>query len=64
MTMQLKVPDMACSACVNNITQAVQQLDAAAQVNADLDRKTVNVDTQESEQAVKQAISAAGYSVD
>lgn len=64
MTMQLKVPDMACSACVNNITQAVQQLDSAAQVNADLDRKTVNVDTQESEQAVKQAISAAGYSID
>lgn len=64
MTLQLKVPNMACSACVTTITQAVTTLDPAAKVEADPKTKLVNIDTQQPETAVKNAIVAAGYSVE
>ncbi|HIK55405.1 MAG TPA: heavy-metal-associated domain-containing protein [Synechococcales cyanobacterium M55_K2018_004] len=63
MTLQLTVPDMACSACAEAITKAVQAIDAAATVNADPKTKQVNIDTQASEAEVKAAITAAGYTV-
>lgn len=62
--MQLKVSDMACSACANTITQAVKQVDANAEVEADLTAKTVTIATQQPLEAIKQAIVAAGYTVD
>ncbi|MEO3706794.1 heavy-metal-associated domain-containing protein [Trichormus azollae] len=61
MTIKLTVPGMACSACANNITNAVKAIDANANVEADLKTKLVNVDTQASETAIKQALVAAGY---
>jgi copper chaperone len=61
MTLQLKVPDMACSACVETITKAVTAIDPVAQVDADLETKLVSVETQQSEAAVKSAIANAGY---
>ncbi|NET33079.1 MAG: heavy-metal-associated domain-containing protein [Cyanothece sp. SIO1E1] len=63
-TLQLKIPSMACAACTNTITKAVQRVDAGANVQADLATKWVRVETQASEQAVRQAIAAAGYPVD
>lgn len=63
MSIQFKVPSMACSACVDTITQAVKQVDASAAIAADPKTKVVQVDTQASEVAVKQAIEAAGYPV-
>ncbi|PZU95649.1 MAG: copper resistance protein CopZ [Leptolyngbya sp.] len=63
MTMQLTVPNLACSACVDTVTQAIQAIDAAAQVNADPKTKQVNVTTAASEAEIKQAIAAAGYTV-
>ncbi|MDC0831928.1 hypothetical protein CKA32_003173 [Geitlerinema sp. FC II] len=61
--LKLKVPDMACSACADTITKAVRQLDDSAKVEADLDQKTVAIETQQSEDAVKAAITEAGYSI-
>ncbi len=61
MTIKLTVPGMACSACANNITNAVKAIDANANVEADPKTKLVNVDTQASETAIKQALVAAGY---
>ncbi|WP_413173779.1 heavy-metal-associated domain-containing protein [Anabaena azotica] len=61
MTIQLTVPGMACSACANNITNAVKAVDANANVEADPKTKLVNVDTQASETAIKEALVAAGY---
>lgn len=61
MTLQLTVPNMACSACANNITNAVKTVDASADVQADPTTKLVNVDTQASEAAIKDALAAAGY---
>lgn len=64
MTLELKVSNMACSACANTITQAVIAIDPTAKVAADLKTKLVNIETQQSEVAVKAAIVSAGYTVD
>lgn len=63
MTLQLTVPDMACSACVNTITQAVTAIDPSAQIAADPKTKQVNIETQAAETAIKEAIVAAGYTI-
>lgn len=64
MSVQLKVSDMACSACANTITQAVKQVDAIAQVETDLTAKTVTIATDKPVEDIKQAIVAAGYTVE
>ena len=63
MTIELTVPDMACSACSQAITKAVTALDAAAKVSADPQTKQVSIDTQADAVAIKAAITAAGYTV-
>jgi copper chaperone len=63
MTLSFTVPNLACSACVEAVTQAIHTVDAAAQVSADPKTKQVNVTTESAESAVKQAIVAAGYTV-
>ncbi|WP_017298698.1 heavy-metal-associated domain-containing protein [Nodosilinea nodulosa] len=63
MALVFHVPDLACSACVDTVTKAIQSVDAAAQVSADPKTKQVNVDTAASEAAVKTAITNAGYTV-
>lgn len=39
MTIQLKVPRIACSACVNTVTKAIKTVDANATVDADTKKK-------------------------
>lgn len=63
MTLQLQVPNMACSGCVDTITQAIANLDPIAQVQTDLKSKLVTVTTEKSADSVKQAIISAGYQV-
>lgn len=63
MTLQLKVPNMACSACVKTITKAVTAIDPAAKVDADTKTKQVSIETQQSEAAIKKVMTAAGYPV-
>lgn len=63
MTLQLTVPNMACSACSDTITKAIKAIDPAATVQADTKTKLVNIDTQAAETAIKQAIVNAGYTV-
>ncbi|MFN6570081.1 heavy metal transporter [Nostoc minutum NIES-26] len=60
---QLTVPNMACSACGETITKAIQAVDTTAKVEADPKTKLVSVETQASETEVKEAIIAAGYSI-
>ncbi|MBR8832492.1 MAG: heavy-metal-associated domain-containing protein [Stigonema ocellatum SAG 48.90 = DSM 106950] len=62
MALQLKVPNMACSACSGTITKAIKAIDPNATVQADPKTKIVLVDTQESEIAIKEVITSAGYS--
>ncbi len=61
MALQLKVPKMACSTCVNTITTAVRTVDSKAIVQADPKSKLVSVETQASETAIKEAMASAGY---
>ena len=62
MTVQFKVPDMACDVCAKAITQAVLALDSQATVKADPQTKQVTIETQASESSVRDAIADAGYS--
>lgn len=61
MTLQLTVPKLSCSACVNTVTEAIQAIDPTATVQADTKTKQVNVHTQASAMAIKTAIADAGY---
>ncbi|PSB13347.1 heavy metal transporter [filamentous cyanobacterium CCP1] len=63
MTLQLTVPNMACSACSDTITKAVKAIDPAATVQADPKTKQVDVETQATETEIKQVITNAGYTV-
>ncbi|MBD2200363.1 MULTISPECIES: heavy-metal-associated domain-containing protein [Calothrix] len=63
MTLKLTVPNMACSTCANNITNALKAIDANANIQADPKTKLVSVDTQVSETAIREALAAAGYPV-
>ncbi|MBW4617066.1 MAG: heavy-metal-associated domain-containing protein [Desmonostoc vinosum HA7617-LM4] len=63
MTLQLKVPNMACSACGETITKAIQTVDPTATVQADPKTKLVNIETQALETAITEAITSAGYTV-
>lgn len=64
MTLQFKVPNMACSACSDTIAKAIQAVDPAANVQADPKTKLVNVETQAPETDVRAAVTAAGYTVE
>jgi copper chaperone len=63
MTLQLKVSNMACSACAETITEAIKAIDPLAVVQTDAKTKLVSIETQVSETAIKEAITTAGYSV-
>lgn len=57
------VEGMSCGHCVAAVTRAVQQVDAAANVQVDLSKQTVAVSSGASTDAVKAAIEQAGYPV-
>jgi copper chaperone len=63
MTLQLQVPNMACSACGEKIAKAIQAIDPMATVQADPKTKLVSVETQVTAAAIEQAITDAGYTV-
>jgi copper chaperone len=62
-TVDITVPDMACGACADAITQAVQTLDQTATVQADTATKRVIIQTTAVPEQVTAAITAAGYTV-
>ncbi|HEY9706869.1 MAG TPA: heavy-metal-associated domain-containing protein [Oculatellaceae cyanobacterium] len=64
MTLQLKVPRIACAACVNTVTKAIKSVDTTATVEADTKTKMVSIQTQKSEAEIKNAIAQAGYPAD
>ncbi len=61
MPLQLKVPKLACSSCAKTVTKALKTIDAEARVKVDKKTKLVDVETQASETAVKEAFTGAGY---
>lgn len=59
----LKVAGMRCGHCVATVSKAVQTLPGVQTVSVDLGRGEVTVVGNADEQAVRQAITRAGYEV-
>ncbi|MGD1699688.1 heavy-metal-associated domain-containing protein [Dapis sp. BLCC M229] len=64
MTMQLKVPSIACSGCADTITKAIKNLESEADVQVDVEQKIVTVETKASEESIKEVITASGHTVE
>lgn len=58
-----QVPGMTCGHCARTITNALQDIDPAAQVNIDLVSKRVAVTSTASPEKLRTAIQDAGYDV-
>jgi copper chaperone len=61
--LQFQVEGMSCNHCVGAITRAVQAVDPAAQVAADIPAQAVKVESTADAQALRRAIEEAGYPV-
>ncbi len=61
MNLTLTVPKLMCGACVEAVTQAVQAVDPAAEIQADPQTKAVIVTTSLTEVTVRDLLNQAGY---
>lgn len=59
----LKVDGMSCDGCVRSVTNAVQRLDSAAEINVSLQDGTVAVTSSQPRAELVAAIEAAGFDV-
>ena len=59
--LSFNIPNMTCGHCVRAITQAVLAVDPAAQVQADVPTKLVEVDTTATRDSVVARLVEAGY---
>jgi copper chaperone len=64
MKIQLKVPSIACEGCAEAITKAITHQQPEAQVQVDVTRKMVTVETTASVAAIQKAIEDAGHTVE
>ena len=55
------IPDMSCQKCVGRITKSVQELDAKATLEFDLENKQVKIESSQSDSALREQLSEAGY---
>ncbi|RWA45939.1 copper-binding protein [Cupriavidus sp. UYMSc13B] len=60
---QFHVEGMSCNHCVGAITRAVQAVDPAARISADVPTQAVRVESGADTQALRRAIEEAGYPV-
>lgn len=61
MKLEFNVPNLACRACVETITNAVKAIDPNAKVEADPKTKQVVIETAASESSMREAIGQVGY---
>lgn len=64
MALELKVPNIACEDCATTISESIHVMEPDAKVHVDVKAKTVTVESAASEESIKQAIVAAGYTVE
>lgn len=57
------IPDMTCDGCVGGVTRAVQGVDPAARVAADLTAHTVDIESGATATVLAAAIADAGFTV-
>ena len=60
---ELQVNGMSCGGCANSVKRSVQAVDSSAKVDVHLPTKTVRVTTTASLEAVRTAVTEAGYPV-
>ena len=61
MSMTFKVPSIKCEGCVDTITKEIKVHDENAKVKGDVENKTIEVESDMSEESVKEAISVTGH---
>lgn len=61
MTIELKVPSIACEGCAETITKAIKNSEPNADVNVNVSTKIVTVKTNASESKIKQIITEVGH---
>lgn len=59
--MQFHIDNMSCGGCVRGVTRAIQSLDPAAEVVADLPQKSVKVTSSMPREALEEALREAGF---
>ncbi|MCP6758277.1 MAG: heavy-metal-associated domain-containing protein [Fischerella sp. CENA71] len=64
MALKLTVPNIACEGCAETIQESIHTIEADAKVAVDVKAKTVTVESAASEESIKQAIVAAGYTIE
>ena len=60
---ELQVEGMTCGGCARSVTKSVQAIDSNAKVDVDLQNRKVRIDSSANLDAIKSAISDAGYPV-
>ena len=63
MTIQILVPSIGCTACIETITKAIQSEDTSAIVTGDPATKSISVTTELTEPRVRELIASAGHEV-
>ena len=61
MSIEIKVPTIACEGCAETIIQAIESQQSEAKVAVDVANKIVTVDTSVTEAEIKSIIVAAGH---
>ncbi|NJL09843.1 MAG: heavy-metal-associated domain-containing protein [Calothrix sp. SM1_7_51] len=64
MTLQFKVPDMACNACAETISETIHTMEPDARIEIDFKYKIVTIESSASSESIKQAIIAAGFTIE
>lgn len=64
MALKLKVPDIVCDGCAEKITESIHVMEPDAQVDVNVQDKTVTVESAASEESIKQVIVASGYNIE
>jgi copper chaperone len=64
MALKLKVPNIVCDGCAEKITESIHVMEPDAQVNVNVQDKTVTVESAASEESIKQVIVASGYNIE
>jgi copper chaperone len=57
----LNIPNMNCGGCARGVTAAIQQVDASANVDTNLQGRSVTVKSAASEAQLRQALTRAGF---
>ena len=59
--MKFQIDNMTCGGCARSVTKAIQKVDPAAEVEIDLDRRLVEVRSEQPPTAFASALDQVGY---